>query len=259
MATEFICKVGRAGFPSRDYKQLSLWSMACASDLTAATTQVFSSTRHTGTKFSVQDGRLVYLYRGGSLMDCRAWLLHATATQTLVRDIRGSITPQAGDIWRESTDPRYGYVTIQDAGDSVIAVAECYNDATMVDLPRLIGWTTNSVNRLKIYTPASERHEVVAGTGFALFGYGIDTLLELINVDILIQGIEFRGGGRQIGGNYTLGIHTIEIESCIFHDNLCWWPMVDIPSNAYLTTKICLLYTSPSPRDRTRSRMPSSA
>ena len=24
-------------------------------------------------------------------------------------------------------------------------------------------------------------------------------------------------------------------------------------------TKICLLYTSPSPRDRTRSRMPSSA
>ena len=27
----------------------------------------------------------------------------------------------------------------------------------------------------------------------------------------------------------------------------------------YLTHKTCLLYTSPSPRDRTRSRMPSSA
>ena len=27
----------------------------------------------------------------------------------------------------------------------------------------------------------------------------------------------------------------------------------------YLATKPCLLYTSPSPRDRTRSRMPSSA
>ena len=29
--------------------------------------------------------------------------------------------------------------------------------------------------------------------------------------------------------------------------------------NASLKKKICLLYTSPSPRDRTRSRMPSSA
>ena len=29
--------------------------------------------------------------------------------------------------------------------------------------------------------------------------------------------------------------------------------------NAYINTYICLLYTSPSPRDRTRSRMPSSA
>ena len=27
----------------------------------------------------------------------------------------------------------------------------------------------------------------------------------------------------------------------------------------YLASKFCLLYTSPSPRDRTRSRMPSSA
>ena len=31
------------------------------------------------------------------------------------------------------------------------------------------------------------------------------------------------------------------------------------PDNAATQGKICLLYTSPSPRDRTRSRMPSSA
>ena len=31
------------------------------------------------------------------------------------------------------------------------------------------------------------------------------------------------------------------------------------PNGAGKTTLICLLYTSPSPRDRTRSRMPSSA
>ena len=31
------------------------------------------------------------------------------------------------------------------------------------------------------------------------------------------------------------------------------------PLNVYQINKYCLLYTSPSPRDRTRSRMPSSA
>ena len=30
-------------------------------------------------------------------------------------------------------------------------------------------------------------------------------------------------------------------------------------NNIWLNNNICLLYTSPSPRDRTRSRMPSSA
>ena len=31
------------------------------------------------------------------------------------------------------------------------------------------------------------------------------------------------------------------------------------PTNPFATSQGCLLYTSPSPRDRTRSRMPSSA
>ena len=30
-------------------------------------------------------------------------------------------------------------------------------------------------------------------------------------------------------------------------------------TNSFMSKRICLLYTSPSPRDRTRSRMPSSA
>ena len=33
----------------------------------------------------------------------------------------------------------------------------------------------------------------------------------------------------------------------------------DVPDNAKKLYESCLLYTSPSPRDRTRSRMPSSA
>ena len=39
------------------------------------------------------------------------------------------------------------------------------------------------------------------------------------------------------------------------HSMLPWPNMVAMTSNF----QICLLYTSPSPRDRTRSRMPSSA
>ena len=39
-----------------------------------------------------------------------------------------------------------------------------------------------------------------------------------------------------------------------------WKRMLEVNLDGlFLTTKACLLYTSPSPRDRTRSRMPSSA
>ena len=45
------------------------------------------------------------------------------------------------------------------------------------------------------------------------------------------------------------GPHTF---TCTFNTDL-----IDLPVSNYTIT--CLLYTSPSPRDRTRSRMPSSA
>ena len=46
--------------------------------------------------------------------------------------------------------------------------------------------------------------------------------------------------------------------------DLVYWPTIQITlwgfiSNFFATHTTCLLYTSPSPRDRTRSRMPSSA
>ena len=34
---------------------------------------------------------------------------------------------------------------------------------------------------------------------------------------------------------------------------------LDLQGGAHMLLEVCLLYTSPSPRDRTRSRMPSSA
>ena len=45
--------------------------------------------------------------------------------------------------------------------------------------------------------------------------------------------------------------HTLDIEGNVYHDGT---GALRLP-----TGTTCLLYTSPSPRDRTRSRMPSSA
>ena len=44
-------------------------------------------------------------------------------------------------------------------------------------------------------------------------------------------------------------------ESARWVDDHSWWLVRDWPASL----SACLLYTSPSPRDRTRSRMPSSA
>lgn len=243
MATEFVCKVGWDGPPSRDYKTLSDWDAVCRCDLTASATRVYATSYHSGNQYDVQDNKQVYLYRGGSRLGTRAWLLHATATQTLVRSIQGPDTPQVGDQWRQTGGNTYGWVTLQDAGDSAIAVAECYNDQVMLDFVSLDRWTTSPINKIKIYTPTSERHSGRAGTGFVIAKYTIDTLIQVNNVDIHIQGIEFVGGGNHIGGTYDSGPHTIEIEACIFHDNN-WGHAINTPIQEDLTVKIwnCFLY-----------------
>ena len=56
------------------------------------------------------------------------------------------------------------------------------------------------------------------------------------------------------GEPVTLGIRSVRPDGRSHHDPSFRWPW---PGN--WTPRICLLYTSPSPRDRTRSRMPSSA
>ena len=58
-------------------------------------------------------------------------------------------------------------------------------------------------------------------------------------------------------------VQRVQQDNSIFYVLLCGLLLVlvvyylDRPRTAYVET--CLLYTSPSPRDRTRSRMPSSA
>ena len=57
---------------------------------------------------------------------------------------------------------------------------------------------------------------------------------------------------------------TVTLILCGLTAWLLIWPAYQNPSARMYTSKlgyaaVCLLYTSPSPRDRTRSRMPSSA
>ena len=49
------------------------------------------------------------------------------------------------------------------------------------------------------------------------------------------------------------------IDACIAGSQKLDQPMTIQEAKKFCEDKICLLYTSPSPRDRTRSRMPSSA
>ena len=74
---------------------------------------------------------------------------------------------------------------------------------------------------------------------------------DLINEHLKIYGIEVRYIPRKFVRQQSI---IREVQSSTFDDNFLL--------EAYVNTYDgygCLLYTSPSPRDRTRSRMPSSA
>ena len=58
-------------------------------------------------------------------------------------------------------------------------------------------------------------------------------------------------GGRQTGAMVDVGVDLMA--------TLCEMLDIELPPETHSQSYLCLLYTSPSPRDRTRSRMPSSA
>ena len=112
--------------------------------------------------------------------------------------------------------------------------------------------------------PTSLRHAIAGGlilTGLAL------QVLRLAGLPIALPAVSYafwlavvllwpdlkRGNRRQAGILAGLGM-ALALVAALFHGaEIAWHRLLD--GNSY----VCLLYTSPSPRDRQKSRMPSSA
>ena len=103
--------------------------------------------------------------------------------------------------------------------------------------------------------------KVLAGLAAALALLAIWPLFNLIAEGLqgLFNGLGSLGpdGGRQIRGTLSLLLGSALVGTVIGTAN--GWLLINcrFPGRRWL--RICLLYTSPSPRDMRRSRMPSSA
>ena len=81
-----------------------------------------------------------------------------------------------------------------------------------------------------------------------------------------LEGVRVLDLSRVLAGPYTakllmdLGATVLRVEAPWGDDTRGWGPpFTEIENEQVAAYWTCLLYTSPSPRDRTRSRMPSSA
>eukprot|EP00656_Telonema_subtile_P029134 TRINITY_DN3211_c0_g1_i1.p1 TRINITY_DN3211_c0_g1~~TRINITY_DN3211_c0_g1_i1.p1 ORF type:complete len:985 (-),score=194.90 TRINITY_DN3211_c0_g1_i1:57-3011(-) len=64
---------------------------------------------------------------------------------------------------------------------------------------------------------------------------------------------------RHEPSTWALKVRVGRLSGCSSHQATKWWLQFDWFGHSFDSPYTCLLYTSPSPRDRTRSRMPSSA
>lgn len=143
---EFISTIRATG---GDYTTLSGWESAIQSDLTAATTKVFS---HSGITGTIADNSSVT----GATSGATGTAVHTTSTQILIKSISGTF--QSGEQIRVDVS---NYVTSSDAGNGAIAVAECYNDwpNALNDSITLSGWTTDADNFILVIAPDGQSHD----------------------------------------------------------------------------------------------------
>jgi hypothetical protein len=73
--------------------------------------------------------------------------------------------------------------------------AECYvmEDTTPVVLS---GHTTDATRYIRIYTPLSQRHNTLAGTGYRLQANSFNAALKIVDAYVRVEGIAFTHGSN---------------------------------------------------------------
>ena len=129
---------------------------------------------------------------------------------------------------------------------------------TLLKLSNLERVSTNDVPKYK------KKIWIMSGVGFRS-----KVVTEVTELQVFVDGYN-RGttkrsvedyGGKFVRAFYVgdemVGGYSLNQEQPFFHIDMI--PTEELKSLPIQYSDICLLYTSPSPRDRTRSRMPSSA
>ena len=79
--------------------------------------------------------------------------------------------------------------------------------------------------------------------------------MELMMNRVVMQTAMNMSASRSYASSLTTSLNKDDVEEGVLYFNAC----VNMLFMGLANTKYCLLYTSPSPRDRQKSRMPSSA
>ncbi|GEM_PF-1276901 len=213
---DFISKIRINTESDWDFDKISTWEDAIESDLTVEISRVYT-VLDAGTFDDTTDKSQAVTFTGGgtgTLLDI--------SSSGIAYIVGVSGTVQAGTVTIDTNSHTF---VISNTGAQIgRAVAECYNDwsSGLDDSFWIAGWTTNANNYLKIYTPESERHNGIPGSGFYLNKSLSAAMITASQPYTHYLGIEIRNthsSGTSLYGNSTDDSAYQSVDSCILYSN----------------------------------------
>ena len=150
------------------------------------------------------------------------------------------------DVWRDvAADPDTSIAVITGAGRGFSAGGDLDMEARLIGNYDGLMKVMEEARDIVVNMTECDKVLISAINGPAV-GAGLAVAL-MADISIIAEGVRFTDGHVKLG--VAAGDHAAML-----------WPMMcGLAKARYYLLTSCLLYTSPSPRDRTRSRMPSSA